>query len=640
MTRRDRFTSADAGWRDPLPWLGALLAAYLLLPLGALLIRLTGGSAGGLGAPGLVGALSTSVVTATITTCICALTGIPLAYVLVRRGGRLAGIVGAVVLLPLALPPLMSGILLVSVFGPYTVLGGLVGGHLTDSVAGIVLAQTFVAAPFTVVAARSAFAGINRELLDVSATLGWSEGARFLRVSLPLAAPGIRAGLLLTWLRAFGEFGATVILAYHPYTLPVLTYVQFSSTGLVPTIAPTAAALSIGLAVVGLSRLHLPSRNHQTGTRPLPTTPVRRPVAPLAFDLDHRLGDFHLRLAYQSRGNRIAILGPSGSGKSATLRCLAGLSGSSVGNVRLGVRHLEDVPVEDRRVAYVPQGESLFPNRTVWQQLLFAAGAEPGLASYWLEHLHLVGLENRRPHELSGGQRQRVALARALSRPTEVVLLDEPFSSLDMPVRAELRRELRQVQRDAGFTSVLVTHDPIEAAALADEVVVIAGGRILQAGPCDEVFSRPASPEVARLLGIENIMVGIVAGRGILATAGITLHAANLDLPTGTPVWWCVRPEEVEVDTSVSGSVTIDGSLPGRVVDVVALGSSTEFVVGLAGQLELLVRTTGQGPSRHLSKCTVRIPPLAITVWPRRPRHHVTTSAGFAASEPDTGMHT
>jgi molybdate transport system permease protein len=240
--------------RSPLTWLGALLALYLVVPLVGLVFRLQGTPQRGFHVPGLGAALATSVETATISTAIIGFFGIPLAYALVRHRGRVANLVGIAVQLPLALPPVMSGILLIYLVGPYTLLGRAFGGRLTDSLAGVVLAQTFVAAPFLIVAARSAFANVEPALVDVAATLGRGEWSRFCRVSLPLAASGIGAGLLLAWLRAFGEFGATVIVAYHPYTLPVFTYVQFSGTGLPDTIAPTTLAVVTACIVLGLAQ--------------------------------------------------------------------------------------------------------------------------------------------------------------------------------------------------------------------------------------------------------------------------------------------------------------------------------------------------------------------------------------------------
>ncbi len=182
---------------------------------------------------------------------------------------------GFVVQLPLALPPLASGVLLLFLLGFASPLGRLTGGALTDSFAGIVLAEAFVAAPFLVVAARSAFGGVDPALEGVAATLGHRPGAVFRRVSLALAARGIWAGLLLTWLRAFGEFGATVMVAYHPYSLPVYTYVAFGSQGLpamLPVVLPT---IVIAAAVMALSL--------RAGRRParralVEAVPLRAPV--------------------------------------------------------------------------------------------------------------------------------------------------------------------------------------------------------------------------------------------------------------------------------------------------------------------------------------------------------------------------
>jgi molybdate transport system permease protein len=157
-----------------------------------------------------------SVGSATVATALVALGGIPLGYVLARVPGRAMAMLGFAVQLPLALPPLASGILLLFLVGYASPLGRLTNGALTDSFTGIVLAEAFVAAPFLIIAARSAFSTIDPVLEDVAATLGHRPWAIFRRVSLALAVRGIWAGLLLTWLRAFGEFGATVMVAYHP----------------------------------------------------------------------------------------------------------------------------------------------------------------------------------------------------------------------------------------------------------------------------------------------------------------------------------------------------------------------------------------------------------------------------------------
>ena len=156
----------------------------------------------------------------------------------------------------------------------------------------------------------------------------------------------------------------------------------------------------------------------------------------------------------------------------------------------------------------MPQNYALFPNRTVASQLLFPAGAQALVARHWVNRLALSGLEERLPGALSRGQQQRVALARALVRPASLLLLDEPFSALDAPLRRRLREEMRQLQREIEATMVIVTHDPDEAALLSDEILVLDQGRVLQTGLTEAVFRRPASETVARLLGAENVAFG------------------------------------------------------------------------------------------------------------------------------------
>jgi molybdate transport system permease protein len=593
--------------RSPLSWLGALLVLYLTIPIAAFFVRLAHSNQRGFTTPGLGNALWVSLVSSTITTLLVALFGVPLAYTLARTEGRWRTLVGIAVQLPLALPPLMSGILLIYLVGPYTTIGRLFNGRLTDSMAGIVLAQTFVSAPFLIIAARSAFGSQDPALDDVAATLGHHPLDRFFRVSLPEAGTAIVAGLLLTWLRAFGEYGATVLISYHPYTLPVFTEVQFSGSGLAPTQAPTALALLAAIAVVGLSRVRRPARLRRSRALPQPKSPSSTEPTSVAFDLDATVGTFQLQCAHRARSHRLAILGPSGSGKSITLRALAGLLGTEAGTVTYGGDVVSAVPTEDRRVGYVPQGFGLFPHRTVRQQVLFAVDADEGLAAWWLATLQLDGLQDRLPHQLSGGQRQRVGLARALSRGPRLLLLDEPFSNLDAPVREELRRELRRLQQERGLSTVLVTHDAEEAALLADEIVVIDDGRLLQAGPVQSVYRHPASPLVARLVGVQNVNEGVAVSRTEVSAGDVVLAVEPHGAPTGCPVLWSIRPERV----SVSGR----GHYGVEVLDSVDLGGLTAALVRLEGGPELRVRTTAPVDLAVGSRCRVDLDPDAITVW-------------------------
>jgi ABC-type sulfate/molybdate transport systems ATPase subunit/ABC-type sulfate transport system permease component len=594
--------------RSPLPWLGGLIVVYLAVPLVAFAFRFLSSPRRGFHVPGLFPSLFVSLESATISLALITLLGVPLAYVLARSPGRLTSLIGLVVLLPLALPPLMSGILLIYLVGPYTFLGHLFGGHLTNSLAGVVLAQTFCAAPFLIVAARSAFGAVDPATLDMAATLGHSEFSRFRHVALPLAAPGIRAGMVLAWLRAFGEYGAVIILAYHPFSLPVYTYNQFSGIGLPTTLAPTALALAVAAVVVTLGRITPRRHTARPALVPAPDSPAATTPAPVTFDIDYRVGTFHLEVSHQSGGSSLAILGPSGSGKSALLRSLAGLNGRAPGPVWYGGRSVERIAVESRRVGYVAQGFSLYPHLTVWRHLLFAEGATPGRAAYWLDHLHLDGLQDRYPDQLSGGQRQRVALAQALCRSPELLLLDEPFSALDAPVRRELRRELRRLQHDTGLTTVLVTHDPEEAAFLADEVIVISDGRTLQSGSTRDLFTRPSSPEVARLLGVANLHRAVVDSDGWIDAAGVRIAASTGELAPATPVLWSIRPERVTLLDA--------GGLAGSFTDIADVGTAVDLFISIATGLEIHARTTERGGFEIGDPCRLELPNEAISVWP------------------------
>jgi ABC-type sulfate/molybdate transport systems ATPase subunit/ABC-type sulfate transport system permease component len=593
--------------RSPLPWLGGVIVVYLTVPLVAFAFRFLSAPRRGFHVPGLFPSLFVSLESATISLVLITLLGVPLAYLLARSQSRLASLIGLVVLLPLALPPLMSGILLIYLVGPYTFLGQLFGGHLTNSLTGIVLAQTFCAAPFLIVAARSAFETVDPATLDMSATLGHSELSRFRRVALPLAAPGIRAGMVLAWLRAFGEYGAVIILAYHPFSLPVYTYNQFSGIGLPTTLAPTALALAVAAVVISLGRIAPRRHTARPVHVPASDAPYATTPTPVTFDIDCHLGTFHLAVSHPSGGSTLAVLGPSGAGKTGLLRSLAGLNGPSPGPVWYGGRSVERIAVESRQVGYVAQGFSLYPHLTVWQQLLFAVGATPGRAAYWLEHLRLDGLQDRYPDQISGGQRQRVALAQALCRSPDLLLLDEPFSALDAPVRHELRRELRRLQRDTGLATVLVTHDPEEAAFLADELIVISDGYVLQSGSTRDVFTHPSSPDVARLLGIANLHRAVVESDGWIVAAGVSIAVPTGEMVPGTPVLWSIRPERV--------SVVEVGGIRGTVSDAADMGVSVDLFIAVAEGLEVQARTPDRCGFEIGDRCHIELPPEAVSVW-------------------------
>jgi molybdate transport system permease protein len=604
----------------PLPWLAGLLTLYLIAPLAAGIQQVWFADWRSVDVASLIRACATSLGTATVATAVIALGGIPLGYLLARLPGRATTIVGFVVQLPLALPPLTSGILLLFLVGYDGWLGHLFGGALTDSFVGIVLAEVFVAAPFLIIAARSSFAAMDAVLEGVAATLGRRPIETFLRVSLPIARPAIVSGLLLSWLRAFGEFGATVMVAYHPYSLPVYTYVAFGAQGLpamLPILLPT---LLLAVLALALSQTFARQRHPSAAARSrrctepagnsLRTAPVRSAESKpgLTLSLSRRLGNFRLAVGWAPQSRRLAILGPSGSGKSLTLRLIAGLDNADQSSIIVGGKELTHLTPTERKVAYVPQNYGLFPHLTVAEQLEFPRGADPVAARSWIERLGLAGLEQRYPVELSLGQQQRVALARALVRPARLLLLDEPFSALDAPLRARLRSELLDLQRDIRATTILVTHDPDEAALLADELLVLENGRVLQSGLTAEIFVRPAGETVARLLGAENTAEGLTIGEHQIAIGeGVVLEISGSALPLNRRVGWSVPSSGVQICS--------DGRYQGRIEGVVALGIGYQVIIRL-GDADV---TSFQSRADWVqgSLCRLDIDPYTVRVWPR-----------------------
>ncbi len=235
--------------------LGGLLLLNLVLPIVNLFVQADwAGWMTSLREQGSDSALGVSALSSAIAVTIMTLLGVPLGYLLARGRLPFTQLWIGLVFLPMVVPDLAGGILLLQTFGPHGTIGHLVGAwdlELTNNLAGIVLAQLFVSAPFVVVSALAAFAGVDPKLEMAAATLGDSPWHIFWRISLPLAWPGIAAGITLAWIRALGEFGATLIVAYNPHTLPVYMWVQFESNGLIGAL-PVAFLLVLlaGAAVV------------------------------------------------------------------------------------------------------------------------------------------------------------------------------------------------------------------------------------------------------------------------------------------------------------------------------------------------------------------------------------------------------
>jgi molybdate transport system ATP-binding protein len=303
-----------------------------------------------------------------------------------------------------------------------------------------------------------------------------------------------------------------------------------------------------------------------------------------------RRGEFELRLELRvGPGEVLAVLGPNGAGKSTLLRAVAGLESLSEGRVEVDGRPWQAsgtwLPPEQRRAGVVFQDYRLFPHLDVRGNVAFplrssglGRAAARARADAWLERLGLAHLATRKPGQLSGGQAQRVALTRALAREPEVLLLDEPMAALDAGARIDVRAFLREHLAEFPGPVVLVTHDPLEAMVLADRLLVVEHGRAVQEGTAAQVARRPASPYVARLVGL-NLWAGRLSGAGgEVALAGGGTLAVATDAPPG-PVLVSLRPSAITVHTEHPEHVSTRNVWQGRVSDMELLADRVRLQV-------------------------------------------------------------
>ncbi len=289
------------------------------------------------------------------------------------------------------------------------------------------------------------------------------------------------------------------------------------------------------------------------------------------------------------QGSLMALLGPSGCGKTTALRIMAGFERPSSGEVWVGGTHVAGngvwVAPERRRIGMVFQDWALFPHLDVWHNVGFGLPPDSGeRVTEILEMVHLRDLARRMPHELSGGQQQRVALARALAPSPQVILLDEPFSNLDASLRARVRAEVRDVLREAKATAIFVTHDQEEALAMADEMAVMVGGRILQVGPPHDVYGAPASRLVATLVGEANFIPGTCVGGRVETPLGPVDGAGLGDGEVDV----MVRPESIHLDYEPDSTT--------RIVDAEFYGHDQMVRARLADGREIVARLLGPHP--------------------------------------------
>jgi len=287
------------------------------------------------------------------------------------------------------------------------------------------------------------------------------------------------------------------------------------------------------------------------------------------------------------QGEFLVLLGPSGSGKSTLLRAIAGLTEVDHGRVSLHGRDVTHVSAREREVGFVFQHYALFRHMTIGENIEFAlrvrkvkAAERRARRKELLRLVALEGMDDRLPSQLSGGQQQRIAVARALAHRPQVLLMDEPFGALDAKIREELRRTIRQIQRELGMTTILVTHDQEEAFALADRIGVMHQGRLLECGRPDDLYTRPQTRFVSTFLGAANLLLGYRSSEGVRFSSAV---ASGRSVPR--EVVAVLRPEEVELAADEAAVRS----------NFVGYGAVEEVLFGGAVE-RLRVRMAGDGP--------------------------------------------
>ncbi len=329
-----------------------------------------------------------------------------------------------------------------------------------------------------------------------------------------------------------------------------------------------------------------------------------------------RRGSFNLNVAFATSRQRVVLFGPSGAGKTMTLRCLAGLLEPERGRIAVGETVLYDdrrrvnLPPWRRRAGLMLQSFTLLPHLSVGGNVAY------GLAPIWrgrervrvetlLAAVGLGGYADRRPGQLSGGQRQRVALAQVLASDPRLLLLDEPFSAVDAPVRERLRRDLLALLDAFPVPLVFVTHDFGEAYLLGEVIVILAGGRVIQTGAPVEVAAEPRTALVAQLVGASNVLTGEVLGRSgdaVVVEAGpLRVRAVGGASSNGRRATFCLRPTDIRL-TAPGGAHAV-----ARVTRVLPRNVTTSILLALG---DTVIEAAVQGPAPPAgTEVGVEIPP-------------------------------
>ena len=562
--------------RSPLPVLVTVLAILggcaIVLPLVGMGTRVSWGQLPQLLAtPSAQAALWLSIRTCLTSTVICVVLGVPLALLLARSwpGVRIARILAV---LPMTMPPVVAGIALLSTLGNR----GLLGAHLKEwgvpiafSTTAVVIAQVFVSMPFLVVTLEAALRSRDKRAEVTARSLGAGPWRVLAQVTLPLATPALARGTTLALGRSLGEFGATIAFAGSKEgvtrTMPLAIYLE-REKDTATSLALAAVLIGLSFVIVGATNIdwgrvstHLLARHGHQGhedheaaaSEPRgaqasapgggdraaepPRGTGRGQDLQVAFELVER--DVVVNLEVEA-GRTTALIGPNGSGKSTVCSVVAGLLDAENGQVVLGGRVLDGpggfVRAGRRQVALLSQEPGVFTHMSVLGNVVFALRCQ-GVsraeamrrARAELAAVRAGHLASRPGGALSGGQAARVALARALATGPRLLVLDEPMAALDVTSRQEMRRLVARRCAEEGLTLLLVTHDVLDLTALAEDVVVLDRGRVVEQGTTARVLSAPRSDFVAHLTGTA-VLTGVVDGDaetpGLRLSSGRVIH--------------------------------------------------------------------------------------------------------------------
>ncbi|WP_098731042.1 ABC transporter permease [Brevibacterium epidermidis] len=523
--RRRRSDSLIPGWLWAPTGLGI---AFLLLPIIGMLSRVDPQSLlAVITAEESRLAMQLSLLTSVTSAIISVLIGFPLGYLLATRPFPGQRIVRTLILLPLVLPPVVSGLALLYTWGRSAILGGgleSVGLSLAYTTSAVIMAQVFVSLPFMVMSVETATGGLGRRYELTAAELGAKPNRVFFTVTLPLLRHGIITGAVLCFARSLGEFGATLTFAGSlsgvTRTMPLQIYLVRESD-------PQAAiGLSLLLIVIAVLIIILAYRSpHAPRLKSPDTTPTLAEAAPRFANTDRQHGGevnpetrsqdrvradqrISAEVRLNARGidldltsvlpGTTAIIGRNGAGKSTLFQVLTGALTPDSGRLRIGDDTVFDIavghwpPVHDRGIVHLAQNPLLFPHLNVIDNVSFGLRAHGSTrndaqkrALAMLDRLGVGQCANRRPDAVSGGQAARIALARALVVEPKLLLLDEPLAALDVDVAVETREVLAELVQ--GRSALLITHDVDDVTAMADSLVLVENGTVAHSAPVGQI---------------------------------------------------------------------------------------------------------------------------------------------------------